>query len=70
LNAERLAAARAAAGEIEESAAAFRLAIAEALQPLIPRGFRARVQMVIDNGVIKGDTITLELRPSQGTARM
>lgn len=40
--------------------------IARALRPAIPRGFRGKITVVIQEGVVRPEDVTLELRPPQG----
>ena len=43
-------------------------ALVRALQPVIPRGFRAKVTIVLDNGVVRPENVTMELRKPQGSS--
>lgn len=40
-------------------------AVARALQPIIPRGFRGKLTICIDAGVVRPENVTMELRPPQ-----
>jgi hypothetical protein len=40
--------------------------IARALQPVIPAGFRAKVTITVENGVVEASSIAIELRSPQG----
>lgn len=41
-------------------------AIAKALQPILPRGFRAKVTLTVEDGRIDPSNIAIELRALQG----
>lgn len=39
--------------------------IAAVLQRMVPRGFRGRITVTVDNGVVRAQDVAIELRPSQ-----
>jgi hypothetical protein len=39
--------------------------IAEALQRILPEGFRGRISVVVDKGIIRAQDVSIELRPAQ-----
>lgn len=39
--------------------------IAAAVQRVLPRGFRARITLHVDGGVVRPQDVTIELRPAQ-----
>lgn len=39
--------------------------IAAAIQRVIPAGFRARIAVTVDNGVVQAEDVAIELRPRQ-----
>lgn len=39
--------------------------IADALQRVVPRGFRAIITARVDNGVVRAEDVAIELRPCQ-----
>jgi hypothetical protein len=39
--------------------------VAEALQRILPPGFRGRITVVVDKGLIRAQDVAIELRPAQ-----
>lgn len=39
--------------------------IADALQRILPDGFRGRITVVVDKGIIRAQDVAIELRPEQ-----
>jgi hypothetical protein len=39
--------------------------IADAIQRVIPKGFRGRITATVDNGVVRAHDVAIEMRPSQ-----
>ena len=39
--------------------------IADAIQKVLPKGFRGRLAIVVDNGVVRAQDVAIELRPPQ-----
>lgn len=51
--------------ELHELAHDFAVALVGAVRPVLPRGFRAKVHFVVDNGILRPEDVTVELRAKQ-----
>lgn len=39
--------------------------IADAIQRILPHGFRGRITVAVDNGVVRAHDVAIEMRPPQ-----